>query len=441
MAAIAQSPQQINYQAVVRNNAGTPLANGTPVNLKFSIHDLTETGAVVFTETQSTTTNQFGLVNVEIGKLNNLAIVNWGAGAKYLQVETQINNAPTFTDMGASQLLSVPYALYAANSNAGPQGPTGPQGLGVTGPTGATGVGATGATGNTGPTGPTGLSGSGGGATGPTGDVGSTGPTGPTGMGLNGATGPTGADGITGPKGDAGLPGATGPTGDAGLQGTTGPTGATGPTGLTGATGLLPNGTTAGNTTYWDGTQWVTNNSNIYNNGGNVGVGTTSPNAKLEVNGTIFGYVRVITHHTFNLPNYSGVGNQRLWMANPGGDGSDDQINGNMNYRQTWVTPYNGRLVKIIIRVADYNSNANADLSNFTWGLSVNQTNGTNPAPTFSGTNFVSVDNGQFNEFVAPTNWTFNKGDALRLCILTSNGWIEDNDYFVTAVWEYQEFD
>ncbi len=381
--AAAQSPQQMNYQAVVRSSSGTPVANNTPVKLRFSIHDGTPTGTVVFNETQTTTANQFGLVNVQIGLLGNLAIVNWGVGAKYLQVETDVNNSGTFTDMGTSQLMSVPYALYAANSNVGPQG--------TPGVTGADGL--NGATGATGPTG------AGGGATGP--------------------TGPTGA------------------TGNDGLNGATGATGTTGPTG---ANGSLPNGTNAGNTTFWNGSTWVVDNSNIYNNGGNVGIGTTSPNAALEVNGTIFGYVRYITHHTFNLPGFSGQGSQRIWLPCPGGDGSDDNI-GTMNYEQTWATPYNGRLVKIIIRIADASSNAGNDLSSFTFGMSVNQGNNTNPTPTYAGTNFVNLDNGQYYEFVAPNNWAFNKGDAIRLCILTNNGWVEDNDFFVTAVWEYAEFD
>jgi len=380
----AQSPQQMNYQAVVRNSSGTPVANNTPVKLRFSIHDVSPTGTVVFNETQTTTANQFGLVNVQIGTLGNLAIVNWGVGAKYLQVETDINNSGTFIDMGTSQLLSVPYALYAANSNVGPQGATGATGL----------------------------------------------------NGQDGATGATGATGTTDAVG-----GATGAIGATGNDGATGANGSTGATGATGANGSLPNGTAPGNTTYWDGIQWVTNSSNIYNNGGNVGIGTSSPNAALQVQGTIFGYVRSVTHHTFNLPNYSGQGNQRIWMPNPGGDGSDDNLNGSFNYEQTWATPYAGRLVKVIIRIADYNSANGYDLSNFTFGLSVNQTNGTNPVPTFTGGTYVNLDNGQYYEFLAPANWTFGKGDALRLCILTNNGWIEDNDYFVTAVWEYQEFD
>src|ERR1043165_2862322 len=115
----AQSPQLMNYQAVVRNSTGTPVANNTPVKLRFTIHDGSASGTTVFTETQTTTSNQFGLVNVQIGQLGNLATVSWGFGAKYLQVEVEINNSGTFVDMGNTQLISVPYALYAANSNAG----------------------------------------------------------------------------------------------------------------------------------------------------------------------------------------------------------------------------------------------------------------------------------------------------------------------------------
>lgn len=40
-----------------------------------------------------------------------------------------------------------------------------------------------------------------------------------------------------------------------------------GPAGPPGNNGLLPNGTAAGNTTFWNGTEWVVNNNNIYNNG------------------------------------------------------------------------------------------------------------------------------------------------------------------------------
>ncbi len=220
-----------------------------------------------------------------------------------------------------------------------------------------------------------------------------------------------------------------------------GPQGPAGPQGLPGVNGMLPNGTAAGNTTFWDGTQWVVNSNNIYNNGGNIGIGTSSPNAKLEVQGTVYGFMRHITHHTFNIPSWSGQGNHRIWLPCPGGDGGDDQINGIVNYEQSWVAPYDGRLVKVIIRIADPSSNNGNDLQNFTFGLSVAQPSNTNPSPTFSGSAYASIDNGQFYEFVAPSNWNFSKGNALRLAIVINNGWIEDNDYYVTAVWEYKMFD
>jgi hypothetical protein len=242
----AQSPAQMNYQAVVRDNAGVPVANGTSVKLRFTIHDLTSTGTAVYNEVITTTANQFGLVNVQIGSSNNLGIVNWGNGAKYLQVETDINNTGTYTDMGASQLISVPYALYAANSNVGPQGPTGP--LGPQGPTGVAGSagtpGATGPAGNdglAGPTGPTGPTGAGGGATGPTGPTGPTGSAGATGVGTAGPAGPTGvgATGPTGPAGTAGTNGSTGPTGPTGAQGIQGFQGSQGAQGIQGAQGPM----------------------------------------------------------------------------------------------------------------------------------------------------------------------------------------------------------
>jgi len=335
----AQAPQQFNYQAIVRDASGNTLAAGTNVSLRFQIRDLSAGGTVVFQETTTATTNQFGLITKVIGGTSSLSPVNWGGGAKFLQVEVDVAGGSNFVDMGTTQLVSVPYALYAGNSapgSAGPTGPIGPQGpqglpglagpAGATGPQGASGAngapGATGPTGDVGATGPQGSSGANGapGATGPTGDVGPIGPQGVSGVdGAPGATGPTGdtgAHGVTGPTGDVGpigpqgasgvdgAPGVTGPTGDIGANGptgdvgpigpqgasgvdgapgVTGPTGETGTTGATGATGFLGAGAVTGNTTYWNGTTWVLNSSNIFNNGGNVGIGTLVPANKLEV--------------------------------------------------------------------------------------------------------------------------------------------------------------
>src|SRR4051812_41048206 len=91
VSAIAQVPQKINYQAVARNAAGTVL-NNQPVGIRFTIHDVSPTGAVVYQETQSgVTTNQFGLFTVAIGAgvptSGTFSTISWGSGDKYLQVE------------------------------------------------------------------------------------------------------------------------------------------------------------------------------------------------------------------------------------------------------------------------------------------------------------------------------------------------------------------
>ncbi len=334
---LAQAPNFMNYQAVVRNSSGNPVANATPVKLRISIHDITASGTIVFTELITTTANQFGLVSVQIGALNNLAIVNWGSGAKYMQVEADINNTGTFTDMGTTQLISVPYALYAANSLAGPQGPTGPQGVqgptglqgdpgpqgipGVTGAAGSVGpqgvTGAQGATGDKGDTGPQGLAGNSGatgatGAQGPkgdTGDAGLQGDTGPQGLpGPTGLQGPTGDTGPQGSQGIAGNTGATGPQGDTGPQGQIGPKGDTGATGAQGNAGIQgpagptgPQGNTgqAGASAFCAGaainyvTKFSTSseicNSLIYDNGSAVCIGSTVPfgGATLDVRGAM----------------------------------------------------------------------------------------------------------------------------------------------------------
>jgi hypothetical protein len=101
---------------------------------------------------------------------------------------------------------------------------------------------------------------------------------------INGGQGPQGPQGLQGLQGVAG---ATGPQGLQGLTGATGPQGLQGIQGPQGATGFLSAGATAGNTPFWDGSQWVTNSSNIFNNGGDVGISTTSPQSKLEVAGSI----------------------------------------------------------------------------------------------------------------------------------------------------------
>lgn len=117
----AQAPNAIPYQGVARNASGDILASQT-IRLRMSIHTGTATGTVVYQETFNPTTNLLGLFNVNIGTgtvvSGTMASIDWSSGNKYLQVEMDGTGGTTFTDMGTTQFMSVPYALYAAKSAA-----------------------------------------------------------------------------------------------------------------------------------------------------------------------------------------------------------------------------------------------------------------------------------------------------------------------------------
>ncbi len=115
--ASAQAPQKFNYQGIARSTAGTPMAT-TLIGLRLSIHDGSSSGAIVYQETFSVTTNSFGLYNVAVGGgtvvSGSFTTIAWGTGGKYLEVEIDPAGGTSYSSVGASQLLSVPYALYAA---------------------------------------------------------------------------------------------------------------------------------------------------------------------------------------------------------------------------------------------------------------------------------------------------------------------------------------
>lgn len=119
---IAQAPSKFSYQAVVRNASGIVVPSGTNVAFRFTIRDVTSTGAVLYQETQSKTTNNaFGIVNLEIGAgtIQQGAYPSasqWGSGLKFLQVEVDPAGGTSYADMGATQITSVPYSNYSGAS-------------------------------------------------------------------------------------------------------------------------------------------------------------------------------------------------------------------------------------------------------------------------------------------------------------------------------------
>jgi len=116
---LAQSPQAFKYQAVARDNAGNVLANQN-VSFKIVIEKESISGPAVYREIHDTTTNELGLVNLEIGNGNVIfgvfEEIDWGNDLYFLKIWMDENGGINFQYMGTSQLLSVPYANYAATS-------------------------------------------------------------------------------------------------------------------------------------------------------------------------------------------------------------------------------------------------------------------------------------------------------------------------------------
>ena len=129
--AFGQSPNSFKYQAIIRDASGTALPN-TEVQVKVNILQTTVSGASVCEEIFIRTTNDFGLINLNLGSENPTSFSNiaWDLGPYFIKVEVDFTGGGSYVEMGTSQLLSVPYALYAENSGTpGPEGPQGPQGI------------------------------------------------------------------------------------------------------------------------------------------------------------------------------------------------------------------------------------------------------------------------------------------------------------------------
>jgi hypothetical protein len=351
----AQTPEGINYQAVIRKTNGALVTN-TTVAIRIQIKQNSANGTVVYAERQSVITSQYGLVNFVIGQgtilSGTFSAINWSTGNYWVSLGVDFVNGTNYLDYGSQRLMSAPYALYA--KTAGVQ--LNQWRYGATAPAAALGnIGdfylntATGdvhyksaastwtLTGNIkGPQGTAGATG----AAGPQGPAGATGLQGPAGV-----TGATGLTGATGPQGPAGATGATGLTGAIGPQG---PTGATGPSGTNG-NGVLNGNVVPTNVQGNDGDFYINTITNtIYGpkangiwpsgvslvgpqgpaggpagpqgiagtNGNSVLNGTVNPNLAIGVDGDF--YINTLTNEIFG-PKSAGVWPQGISLVGPSG--------------------------------------------------------------------------------------------------------------------------
>jgi len=373
--ALGQAPQKMSYQAVIRD-AEDNLMRNAPIGIQIQILEGSTFGSSVYVESQKVSTNDNGLVSLVIGEgtvlFGDFTEIDWADGPYFVETEVDPTGGENYTLTGTSELLSVPYALYAASGGEpGPEGPQGPQGpkgedgksvniLGsLDSPADLPNDGDSGDawliqgelwvwTGNNwenvgniqgpeGPEGPTGMTG----PEGPQGPQGDEGPQGP--IGMTGPEGPQGSIGMTGPEGPQGDEGPQGPIGMIGPQGDPGPEGPKGEEGESayqiwlnegnmgseadfldslqgpaGEDGMLPEGTDIGNTTFWDGTEWVVDNSNLYHDSLRVGIGIDTPSALFHTQGLDSAGGNVVFEGEFKDQNFglapvSGPGTRMMW--------------------------------------------------------------------------------------------------------------------------------
>ena len=130
--AMAQAPQKMSYQSVIRNTSGALVANQA-VGVKISLLQGSATGTAVYVETQNPTTNANGLASFQIGAgtvvSGSFTSINWAAGPYFVKTETDPTGGSNYAIAGTTQLLSVAYALYAANS--GTPGAKGDSGVSI----------------------------------------------------------------------------------------------------------------------------------------------------------------------------------------------------------------------------------------------------------------------------------------------------------------------
>ncbi len=135
---MAQAPQKMSYQAVVRN-ANNTLVSDHIVGMKISI---LQGSTPVYVETHTPSTNVNGLVSLEIGGgtvvSGAFSAIKWADGTYYIKTETDPTGGTNYTITGTSQLLSVPYALnsgdnkWATNANGTMYNKSGDVGIGTT---------------------------------------------------------------------------------------------------------------------------------------------------------------------------------------------------------------------------------------------------------------------------------------------------------------------
>ncbi len=118
LSAFGQAPESFNYQAVIRD-AGNEILDNQSVGMQMTIRQGSAGGTAVYSETFASTTNAFGLVNLEIGtgtSTDDFSTIDWAVGPYFIETAVDATGGTSYSVVGTSELMSTPYALYAKSA-------------------------------------------------------------------------------------------------------------------------------------------------------------------------------------------------------------------------------------------------------------------------------------------------------------------------------------
>jgi uncharacterized protein (TIGR02145 family) len=132
--ALAQAPNKMSFQTVVRNNLGKLVVNKS-IGVRLSILKTTPTGTAVYVETHTKMSNVNGLLTLEVGTgtvtTGTFATIDWSKGPYFLKTEMDVNGGTSYSITSVTEFVSVPYALNSKNADNANSGKTVAKGVNV----------------------------------------------------------------------------------------------------------------------------------------------------------------------------------------------------------------------------------------------------------------------------------------------------------------------
>jgi len=115
-ALLAQTPQKISYQVLVKDASNNLVANQN-IALLISVQSVSSSKKILYQETQLLNTNEMGKLVLVLGNgkadIGSFSGINWGMGPFIIKIKSNPNTESSYTVITTSQYISLPLSIYA----------------------------------------------------------------------------------------------------------------------------------------------------------------------------------------------------------------------------------------------------------------------------------------------------------------------------------------